>query len=333
MFTDLLTSSKGPGVIGTLLAIVVLAGFGGLMFLVTDNSKGPGLGAQIKEKEGKVKSLQDRTKHWEKAAVTYKEHRTQLRELESAKAKLKRKQVEVERAVEAVNAQKTKTVKLREKFEEYKAQYRIAERAKAVGEEMAKLETKDGKVYERVKIREVDALGMSIRHKDGFTRIEYKRLPDALCDRFQFSEQDAETLQKKEQAVVQRSVQGGANYKVARKILDLKNKLLATNQDIGKLEAEVKRKQAEIVSSKREVETAKERAQYYRSLPNKGLNWDKAKKYERRVDVLQKRISRASASISSNTSKISYARNERSSLQSEISKLEAELRSLKKSQK
>ncbi|MFK7909268.1 MAG: hypothetical protein AB8F34_01560 [Akkermansiaceae bacterium] len=330
MLTDLLTSSKGPGVIGTFLAIIVLAGFGGLMVLVTDNSKGPGLATQIKDKKSKVNSLQEQIKSWQKASVEYKQRRVKQRELNSAVASLQRKKAQVKNTLEELEGKKGEIQAVGNKLEEYKKQYRIAERARAVGETMATLETKEGKVYEGVKIRKIDAMGINIQHKNGFTRVNYQHLPDEIQDRFQFSEEDAAALKKTETAVVQKSVQGGKQYKLARQILDRRTRLLAIGQDIAKFTSEVKTQEAEIAANEIAIKTATERAQYYRSLPNRGLNWDKAKKQEQRVDTLQKRTSRSKNTISSRTTAITKLKQEDAKLKSEISNIQRELNKLKK---
>lgn len=330
MLTDLLTSSKGPGVIGTVLALIVLVGFWSLLVLVSEDTKGPGLGAQIKKKEGMILSLQNEAKHWQKEAVGYKERRRQKSDHESLQGKLKRRQAQVQSVMDTLVVSRKKIAKLQADIEVYKKRYRTAVRAKAVGKELNQLETKDGEIYKQVKIRQIDAIGMNIQYVDGFARIDYKRLPDAMQDRFQFSEKDASVMMEKEQSAVAVSVQGGKKYKVTRVILDIETKLIAANQKLVQLSAKVKSSQAEMASNLSKIATANDRASSYRSLPNKGLNWDRAKKYEAQADRLTRRNSLAQADVSRNLSLMAKTRSGIAEMEAQKRKLEDQLRKLKK---
>ena len=332
MLSDLLTSSKGPGVVGTVLALIVLLGFGGLLLLVGIESPGSGLGVQIKDKEKKINDLTGSMQHWKEAAVEYRKNREEVEKLEGVNAKIKRRKGYVELAKSDNDAIRAEIEELRKKFEDYKKQYRIAERARAVGEEMDTLTTKSGKVYHQVKIKNVTALEMRFSHRDGNTGVSYKELPDELQDRFQFSETDAQVMQEKEQAKVQRSVQGGERYKVTRKILDKKNKIRQNNEYITQWTSEIERKKSEIISNEAAAKAADKSAQHYRSLYDqgrRGMTLDHAKKAERKAARCRNNVTRARARISSNHQKIRNLRREIKSLQKEIAQLEKELAKLK----
>lgn len=187
-------------------------------------------------------------------------------------------------------------------------------------------------MYEKVKIRRVDALGINIQHKDGFTRVDFRNLPDDLQERFQFSEKDAEQLAHREKKNVAASVHGGEQYKLARRILDLKTKILAANQNIARLSSEVQSDRSRIAANKSKIATARERAAHYRALPNQGMNWDKAKKYERRIDSLGKQSVRLQSVISRNQAAIGKSRRDLAEFKSEKRSLERSLKQLKEKQ-
>lgn len=331
--SDLLTSTRGPGVIGTVLALIVLLGFGSLMILVSDNSEGSGLPAKVKEKESHVQSLESQVAHWKKAAVVYKENRAKLGEIEDTRGKIARARSRITVAKEARRQAELKFRKLDGQFESYKKQYRLAERARAVGEEIPVLKTKDGKTYEGVKIRRVTALEIRFSHKSGITGVHYKNLPDVLRDRFQFSEADASAAAKVERKMIERSVVGGERYRITKKILDLRAKISRNNEYISKWSAQIRRSQSEIVSNTSAAKAARERASHYRSLSTKGhrgLTMDNAKKQERKARSLRRKIAAARVSISSNRGKIGQAKNRNRGHEAEIAELQRELDKLKK---
>jgi len=324
MLTDLLTSSKGPGVIGTLLALVVLVGFGGLMLVVSnDSSSGKSLASQIKAKEGQIKTAEARIEQWKDAAVDYEAGRKQKNELESLQKSHRRKLTEVTNAESSVEEAKAKVAKVGEDFEDYKKKYRIAERARAAGEKMEALTTKDGKVYQEVKVIEVTAMGMKIMHKAGSTRVEYQRLPDEMQDRFQFTKEAAAAIAKKEAAQVTHSVKRADGYHKAVAIRDLRHKIRLEQEDIAKLTSKTNTLNANIRSYQSSIAAARTKAAHYRSLYSqgkRGLTLDSAKKAERLAASYQARVKRAQSEISANNTAISQAKRDIMKLEGEIKK-------------
>lgn len=188
-FSDMMQSGRGPGVIGMLLALLVVGGFG-VLFLLAFNEEPPGdklsLQAEIKEQAREI----------EEATTTLARHQQKLDvvpKLQAAELKLRDAKREILYAQGRIDSTKTGIVsaqqQLTEKaaeFEKYKDQYREAARRAAKDEELAKLETRSGQTYEKVVIREVTPVGMQIRHQGGFARIPFEDLPADLQDRFQF---------------------------------------------------------------------------------------------------------------------------------------------------
>jgi hypothetical protein len=125
-------------------------------------------------------------------------------------------------------------------------------------------------------------------------------------------------------------VAGGERYRVSKDILHLKNKIRQNNEYITRWSAEIRRKEIEITSNEAGAEVANERARQYRRLPNRGMNWNNAKKQERKADLLRRRSSSAASLIRSNQGRISAAKREVRAWESEMRKLEAEFRKLKK---
>ena len=71
-------------------------------------------------------------------------------------------------------------------LKKYKEDYRTRVRSKAKGRTMEQLQTRKGKIYLKVSLRNVTEFGAEIRHEGGAARIPPEDLPAALQDEFLF---------------------------------------------------------------------------------------------------------------------------------------------------
>lgn len=187
-FSDLMSSAKGPGVIGLLLGLTVLGGFLILGTVTLDEAfqggKSPGnavrnqaqtitdLQLQLKISNDKLANAKDR----EAIAKTLED---KLAEVASAEAEIANKKLSLVQGAEALeNSRLT--------FEDYKNKYRTEIRNNAKGKSLPNLTTLDGESYTDVTIGEVNAIGMSITHQSGVKRIPYANLPRDMQDLYQF---------------------------------------------------------------------------------------------------------------------------------------------------
>ena len=325
MLTDLLTSSKGPGVIGTLLALVVLVGFGSLMFFVNSDSGDGGLGRQIKEKEAGIESAKRRITKWETAAVDYDRRRKQQDELSTLQRNLKSKKTEVTYASEQLEEAKVKLTEVGESFVEYKKKYRIAERAKAIGETKAKLITKVGRTYEQVKVLKVTPIAMKMVHWAGNTRVEYMRVSDEIQDRFQFTKEGAAVIAQKEAAQVAVSEERAEGYHQAVAVRDLRIKIRVANESMQKAKSKINQRNGDIRGYQSKMASAQRDAARFRSrhaAGHKGMTLDNAKKAERRVTLYQNRTKSAHSEIAKLNKEITEAKRSISKLEAEVVKIE-----------
>lgn len=83
-------------------------------------------------------------------------------------------------------------------YEDYVERYRERIRAAAKGQELDSITTVDGTTYHDVKVSNVDAAGMSIIHRNGSRRIPFKILPVEMQKHYQFDQDEALLLLKKE---------------------------------------------------------------------------------------------------------------------------------------
>lgn len=185
------------------IALFVLIGFG-LLFMFASDDGGPGGGRSIEA------VIRDQTKNldgYERSVEVGKARLSSAPALAAAADSLRRAESEIaslkERATgltAEIAAEKEALAAKSEEFADYKNRYRDFVRSKAEGSSMPMLVTSDGAKYEKVEIREVTAVGMQIRHSNGFKRIPFEVLPDDLKDYYQFDpdqKEDALALEAK----------------------------------------------------------------------------------------------------------------------------------------
>jgi hypothetical protein len=196
-FSDMMSSGRGPGVIGMVMALVVLLGFGLLFMYASDETErgGRSIESVIAQQAKDIESYQANIISSQKNLDLAPARTANAKEL----ARLKRSnQALAEKATglaQAIEAGKAAIALKLQALAAYKDEYRAYARGKAKGEAIAKLETLTGAVYNEVSIREVTAIGIQIRHADGQKRIPFEELPEAMKDHFQFDpKQKAEAV-------------------------------------------------------------------------------------------------------------------------------------------
>ena len=187
--SDLFISVKAPGLIGTFFAFLVLIGFGVLFFLARDGvtaSEGKSLAATVRDTD---KTIALRTRIIEASSRKFdilparKKTSADLFEAETKNNFLGLRIAKRSQEIEEIREEITK---LKVDFEDYKNQYRAFVRNAAKGTEIDHLTTLSGETYTQVRIRKVTAIGMDIRHRDGFKRIGFEELPKEFQDHYQF---------------------------------------------------------------------------------------------------------------------------------------------------
>jgi hypothetical protein len=211
-FTDMMTSARGPGVIGMLIALLVLLGFGTLFIFAFDEGAQGGdlsIEAMISRQAREIDSLKFRIEQGEKQLAGAEALHKAASQLAEFKRENKFRGIELNTLQDrAAAADETLNASIAE-FESYKDKYRAFVRNKAKGEKLETLATTSGKTYRNVEIRQVTPVGMQIRHDDGQLRIPYEELPADMQDYYQFDPkqkteaiaQEIETRKKHEAAV------------------------------------------------------------------------------------------------------------------------------------
>lgn len=202
-FTDLMSSSRGPGVIGTLMALLVLVGFGILFVFAFDEGLQGGdrsiesiLAAQTRE----TGEFQERIQNAEAALAAAPEREETTKALNDILRDARLREGTLDGLSKNVVALHEQLEERLTAFDSYKDEYRAHARRSAVGEKIAELVTEDGRVYSGVEIRAVDGVGMLVRHEDGQQRIPFENLSEALRDRFQYDVADKQAAIARELA-------------------------------------------------------------------------------------------------------------------------------------
>jgi peptidoglycan hydrolase CwlO-like protein len=188
-FTDLMSSSRGPGVLGSLMALLVLVGFGTLYLFVFDERLQGGqrtIEAVLGDQQVELDSLRSAIDGLEQrmaAAELFKRQATELALLAS-RAELADRRIAELGALR--DAEAAALASASADWERYKDDYRAAAWAAAKGEKIDKLVTTGGKEFLHVTVKGVSHKGMDISHEGGLRLIPCEELPPELRDRFQF---------------------------------------------------------------------------------------------------------------------------------------------------
>ncbi|MES2475784.1 MAG: hypothetical protein V4640_08385 [Verrucomicrobiota bacterium] len=135
----------------------------------------------------------------------------------------------------------------------YKDEYRAFVRGKATGENLDLLEVRDGTVYKEVNIREVTAIGIQIRHANGFKRLPFEELTDAMQDYYQYDVVQRDEALAAEQAarLVHESAAGVAMDQEAQKLA--KQRAEEETDRKEKVQRDIVRKQAQITDAQADI--------------------------------------------------------------------------------
>jgi DNA repair exonuclease SbcCD ATPase subunit len=188
-FSDMMSSGRGPGVIGMGMALVVLLGFGVLFMFAFDEGFQGGeqsdeavIASQGKEIANYQLSIDAGQKSLEKGPKLVSD----TKELNSLNVENQTTQQNIVSLNEKVTAAQSALAELGNDFEGYKDEYRAYVRSKAKGTVIAELVTVKGEVYKQARISEVTAIGMQVVHLEGQKRIPLEDLPDDMKDYYQF---------------------------------------------------------------------------------------------------------------------------------------------------
>ena len=197
MFEDLFSSSKGPGVIGLLLGLFVLAGFCGLGFAVFDGRLN-GDFANRRQKEAavndsRIEDLEGKIKVYLKSGEGWKKANADAEKLKDVQRAIALRKPKIDTLKAAIAEEETKNEEVLDSWETYKEEYRAFARARMVGTTFDEL-TVPGRTYKKVKVTAVTPLEMKFSHADGVSGVKVALLDEKIKDQLQFSEEKAQEV-------------------------------------------------------------------------------------------------------------------------------------------
>lgn len=202
-FSDLMGSAKGPGLVGLLLALVVLVGFGALYTFAFDQgtATGKSIEAVIRDNSKSIGGYNAKIEMGQAKLATAPALQNIASELSADLVKKKVISDRVKMREGEVTNINGEIEAIHSEWEDYKNEYRAYARAKAEGDKIPELKALDGTTYIDVVLRKVTAIGIEIRHKGGFKRIPFAELPLEMQDHFQFDEEQMLAESKREKEV------------------------------------------------------------------------------------------------------------------------------------
>ena len=196
MLNDFLSSVRGPGLVGLLLATVVLA-FLSVITVSAFTDSDDGLAKEVVAQRLRISDIETLIEQSDKDLTRYGEFEEGRKKLGGLNQELKSIEQECGELRRAVEKLEEEIAGLGAQFVEYRQRYRAHEREGAVGE-VVDLSKTHGESYKEVEITRVNASAIGVMTKSGPKRIPFEELSRALQDRFQFSEEEAEEFLSKQ---------------------------------------------------------------------------------------------------------------------------------------
>lgn len=288
-FSDLMSSGRGPGVIGMLMALVVIGGFGLLFMFAFDSEmqgKGVSIESIIRDQAKEIDETNHRIVAEKKQLETGPQRLADNARWEELKRENLYRAANVKSLKEGIEKAQQDFIAITTAWETYKNDYRTHARAKGVGETLDELTTKPGATYKRVEIRDVTAIGIQIRHEDGQKRIPFEELPDAMQDRFQFDAANKEIavaaenkhrdaheaavavankIQEKDMEIARARQEEARQAAMKQSIADKNRQISQLESEIRGLEGDVRAADAQAAAARAAGRMALSRANNYRT--------------------------------------------------------------------
>lgn len=228
-FSDLVSSSRGPGVIGTFIALIVLGGFALLYFLVFDESMQGGketIGKTIRDQELAIANFKTKIESYRGKEESIATRAGIAREVQALSRQIDAETSHKTELIQQVATVQAELKAIGEKWEGYKDQYRAQVWKEAQGQQLKEFKTVSGKVYTDAKVLGVDHTGMRLMVFSGPFTVPSEELPDELRERYQLSDE-------KKQAILQAENKGTAIHEGNVDIATRQQRIALLNTTIG----------------------------------------------------------------------------------------------------
>jgi hypothetical protein len=202
----MLSDTEQSGLLTFMFGVIVVVLVGVGLSMLVDSRFGFSSGAVETETriEADAKLLESLAAHHDQIsrhlATTEPLRRARHKERTAIRAATERRELDLEKLTAARTNLQTSVEILERGFSDYRAKYREAARAAAVGRSLGDLKIRGGRTYQKAVIAKVTDVGLEIRHEHGLARVQAPDLAPALQDEFQWDDEERRARLKRELA-------------------------------------------------------------------------------------------------------------------------------------
>ena len=321
MFNDSHEVSRNVGIMGVLLALLVLGGLYGLgaSFLTgMEFFKKDEVSTKVLIEKGRnqIEALKADLEGGKKLQVRVADHQALLEKIESATSELEAEEKVVFEAEEKVSQARLELQKEMAALKGYQRQYRQLVRTRAEGETID-LSGLKGDSFREARIMGISPIRLRVMTKTGVVGIDYQELPEKLQQRFQFNKEEAEAYREYLKVQGERRDQQIAKFREKQKVAQAEAALERRKEMVKQAENDLVRlkKQAQILQKKvkefsSQAEAYTNEAKSARAAGRVTSKFGLASQAQRKADSYRRRADSAQAQITRKMQELTKLREE-----------------------
>lgn len=322
--SDFFDSARSPGVIGVVLGLVVLVGFGALGMAVFDGRLNGDNATRLKEEVRAqsitIFSLEDDIERAEKKLVDQKRNEAVHQKLAVVSKTMELLEKKEKEFAPQITKLREEIKQLGEDQLAYRDEYRVYERKRAVGETFDEVALASGKVLKKAQVREILTDKVRFTTEYGSASAEWKDLPQSWRDRFQIGEGELEKhsqmmdemRRKRGQATAAAQAQRGTQLRE----MELKRSLNRVTKSIASKKKEMENGRAKVAILRNKARDLRARASEARVRGSTSSHSNSAQKADSQAERLD--------------AAVRLTRDQIADLERDKSRLEGELRRVNK---
>jgi hypothetical protein len=328
-FNDLMSSGKGPGVIGMLLGLLVLVGFGSLaIFVFDDDSAGQeSLQGALKRQSKELQHLQSVLADREAELVLKPVRAAAAEQLEDLKRTIQAGSSRIQLLEDTIPIlREAVETGIPQQHAKYLDQYRADVRSRAIGLKLDELETRSGQKFQQVEIKQITAKELSIGHSYGSKPIPCEELPADLYDYLQFNEQDIANANARE-------AESSKKLAEAQSLQDKRDRLQMAQQQLEGCQKRIPELRALEKSLQSQISLLRREASRLESAWNQEKNKSglrNPEKFKTALDQTRQQLADADAALARTKNESLQRRDEEKELRSLVKSMQRELEEIER---
>lgn len=323
--SDFFDSARSPGVIGVVLGLVVLAGFGSLGLAVFDGrfngDNATALKEEVRAQSVEIFTLEDNIERAEQELVNQKRNEAVAQKLAIASKTLEALEKKVAPLKSEISEQREAIAKIKADQVTYRDQYRVYERKRAIGESFAEIALENGKTLKNAEIKEILTDKVRFATEYGSSSATWKELPQNWRDRFQIGEGELEKHSAMmEEAQRKRSLALAASQ--AQRGTQLRE--MELKKRIRRLTDSISTKKRDMENARARVTILRNKARDYRSKASEARMRGNTSSHSNSAQKADAQAAKLDAGVRLARGKISEMEREKSRLESELRRVQSE---------